>query len=200
MNPLLIGLAAPRLGPQDPVVDLLRSQYGMAAISMQLPLYEAAGELYGFNWREGTYSRDQPIEHLGKSPRELAEDLAAHTRERSPLLLPTRAVQRLSISGDWLRSDIVIRDISHATEIAWLRQMGGCVWWVRGRQEFKAQAFAASFAHLFLCHFEPGIDAAIIDAGTPEELEIKVELELQALRTRNTVPPRPQPIAQEAQQ
>jgi hypothetical protein len=190
----IVGLASPRDVCQATINELLVRQ-GFATISMQQPLHDAAAELYGFSWWDVMHTPDEKLAHLEKTPRELAHDLGEYVRAQFANTLPMRVVQRLLARKEWNTKPVVIREITCASEIEWLRSMGARVWWIRGRQDFAARALSEAFTHLLLCHYQPG-DAAILTSttlGTPAELDLRVALELKALRQSYELPQRPQP-------
>jgi len=184
--PLIIALAGAEQCGRRTIGTYLKRRHGFAVHRFAQPLFDAVQFLYGVSPVDlliDDHARE--IERLGKSTRELLESLRAHAKATTGNdILLRRLVERLAARGEWMQTDVVITDISDATEVRWIRSMRGQVWWVR-RPESAHHGLAA-IERMFLELYEPG-DAAIINDATPWALEQRVDQALARARSASVV-------------
>lgn len=170
--PLIIAIAGAQGAGRKTIGKLLKHRHGFATAAFAQPVHDAINSLYGVSWADLLFNTDRPIEGLlGKSPRQLADSLADHARSQSASdILIRRLVERTMARGEWGQQDLVITDLTLASEIHWLRIVGGHIWWTRRP---GAAGPSEAIEKLALEYWGPG-DTAIINDGSIEALELQV--------------------------
>lgn len=173
----LIGVTGPAGCGKNTVANMVPG-----AVVMQIadPLYAALAVMLGVP-EAGLRSRatkEQPIEWLGKSPRQLLQTLGTEwgrmlVADDVWLKIAARRIDELAASG---ASCAVLADVRFDNEAQMIRQRGGEVWRVErtpASETYSHVSEAGIYVHL--------IDRVIDNTGTPDETRRHVEAAL-ALR------------------
>lgn len=133
MNQLLIGLHGPARSGKDTAAHYLAAHYQFLLYAFALPLKTALQLMFNLTneQMEGAL-KEQPLEWLGKSPRELMQTLGTEwgRNQVNPRLWLLLAEQHLAnmadMSQDWCNG-FVISDVRFENEAQWVRERGGVV-------------------------------------------------------------------------
>jgi hypothetical protein len=184
-KPILIGIVGTRQSGRDTIARQLKRDHGFACAAFEQPAVDAMYSLYGLSpldVLDGGKDRALP-QFGGLSARELAEALGAHARERAGRdILIRRLVNRAIARGDWLQRDFVITDLREPEELAWLRQAGGIVWWIRRIDSPTTYQELAAVQNLMLEGFDHR-DCVVMNHGSLDELRASTEQMLCRTRT-----------------
>lgn len=133
MNTLLIGLHGLARTGKDTVARYLAAHYALLSYAFADPLKQSLAHMFNLSGAqlEGA-AKEQPIEWLGKSPRQLMQLLGTEWGRHMvhPELWLLLAEQNIGnqLSIDQARySGVVVRDVRFENEANWLRQRGGSV-------------------------------------------------------------------------
>lgn len=133
MSHLLIGLHGLARTGKDTVARYLAAHYALLSYAFADPLKQALAQMFNLTEAqlEGA-AKEQNIEWLGKSPRQLMQLLGTEWGRHlvHPDLWLLLAEQNISnhLSIDQARySGVVVRDVRFENEATWLRKQGGSV-------------------------------------------------------------------------
>lgn len=162
----LIGIAGPARSGKDTVAEILRAERWVTiAIADPLKAMMRAG--LGSDIYDG--DKEQPIEWLGISPRELDQTLGTEWGRNMInrglwIMLTERRIQGMAqVAGEEL--NIALTDVRFENEAEWIRAHGGAIWHlVRGdRPSVRAHSSEAGIG------MEPE-DQVIYNDGTIDDL------------------------------
>lgn len=138
---MLIGLTGRAGAGKSAIAEHLVVNHGWEAMSFAEPIYAALSVMLGMPEEElaDRGRKERPINWLGKSPRELLQELGTgFGRQRVHedlwvLILARRldALRRLQPGAH-----VVISDVRFANEAAFVKQKGGVLWEVYGRSAY----------------------------------------------------------------
>jgi len=171
----LIGLHGRARAGKDSVGDLLCRRHGYSRLSFAGPLKDGLIAMFGLQ-REQLVDRgkkEQRIDWLGKSPRELMQLLGTEFGRqylREDIWI-TLAARNLRLMHAFTRN-IVITDARFENEAAWIRRMGGQVWHVYRTLPANVTPLHASEAGLPIV---VGEDSLIDNSAGLEQLAAEVE-------------------------
>lgn len=127
----LIGLSGAAGVGKDTVADYLASQYGLSQYAFAAPIKEGLKAMFGLTDQHFTHGlKEAPVEHLGVSPRVLAQRLGTeYGREMvCPDVWIREAERRWLALQDGASGGMVISDVRFDNEADWVRRRGGQVW------------------------------------------------------------------------
>lgn len=173
---MLVGLCGLAGAGKNTVAEILRDRRGFTAIAFADPLYAAVSAVTGLpvETLADRAVKEQPIEWLGKSPRELLQTLGTEWGRDSVHgeIWVRRAMRRASSLLE-AGGHVAITDVRFANEAEAIRAAGGGVWQIRRRHAGlggtagRHSSEAGVPRHL--------IDLSIDNNGTRHDLEAAVE-------------------------
>jgi hypothetical protein len=181
---ILIGLTGAAGAGKNTIAELLVTEHGFDAISFAEPIYAGLSAMLDIDQEdlERRDAKETPIGWLGRSPRELLQELGTGWgRERVHADLWVRVMERrltmLRRAGVELNR-LVITDVRFENEAAYVRAGRGVIWQVvRGPSTARAHVSEAGLA----AHW---IDQVIPNTGTPEDLRALVAFRVERLIER----------------
>lgn len=179
---MLVGVG--RCG-KDTIGNYLKRRHSFAKMAFTDPLFDGLRVLYGVAPAEVLDDdKEKTITRLGKSVRELVQDLGDHVRaELGQDILIRRLVDRAIERGDWKNSPLVITDGRRPLEITWAREARATVVWVtRSDAPAVRPHHTEAIAMLRKTHYREG-DCELVNDGTPEQLYEQVDAILETLGT-----------------
>lgn len=123
---LLIGLMGKARSGKDTAADALQREFNLHRYAFADPLKDMLEVVFGDKFRKG--DREQPIEWLGRSPRQLMQTLGTEWGRDMvhPDLWQLLAHQR------WLAKQaagqgMVVSDVRFPNEVRWVQEQGGLI-------------------------------------------------------------------------
>jgi hypothetical protein len=160
---MLIGLCGPAGCGKNTVANYLQDRYGWMQLGFADPVYAAVSSVTGIpvaRLRDRA-TKEQPIEWLGKSPRELLQTLGTEWGRDtiSPDIWITVAMRQVEASQRYLRGagGVALTDVRFTNEAAAIKASGGQIWRVERRQRCLSEDAAMHSS-------EAGIPEYLIDA------------------------------------
>ncbi|MCY1290984.1 hypothetical protein D9M69_564580 [compost metagenome] len=122
---LLVGLVGKARVGKDTAAEFLQREYGMAQYAFADPLKDMLETAFGDLFRGG--DREQPIDWLGKSPRQLMQTLGTEWGRDCvhPDLWVLLAAQAWRSLGYTRANGMVISDVRFDNEADWIFRSGG---------------------------------------------------------------------------
>jgi hypothetical protein len=186
-GPVLIGLVGTRLSGRDTIARHLKQVHGFACAAFEQPAVSAMYTLYGLSPLDVLDGgKDRALPELGGyTSRELSEALCQHARATGGRDTLIKGLVRRTIArGDWMQRDLVITDLREPEELAWLRQSGGLVWWIRRTESPTSYEELAAVQTLMLEGFDHR-DCVLMNDGSLDDLRTSAEQLL--FRTRTVI-------------
>lgn len=123
-NKPLIGLIGKARVGKDTAAEYICEQYGLATYSFADPVKQMLEPVFGDLFYGG--DREQPIEWLGKSPRQLMQTLGTEWgRQQHPDLWVLLADQFWKTDNYAQAAGLVVTDVRFHNEADWILQSGG---------------------------------------------------------------------------
>lgn len=132
MNQILIGLHGSARSGKDTAARYLAAQYQFLLYAFASPLKSALQLMFNLTTAQlDGDQKEQPLNWLGKSPRELMQTLGTEwgrhqVHHQLWLLLAEQNLAKLAQTQEW-HAGFVISDVRFENEAHWLRERGGVV-------------------------------------------------------------------------
>lgn len=183
---MLIGLCGPAGCGKNSVADHLQARYGWIQFGFADPVYAAVSTITGIpvdQLRERS-TKEQKIEWLGKSPRELLQTLGTEWGRDivSQDIWITIAMRQVEACQKYLRGagGVALTDVRFVNEVEAIKAAGGQVWRVERRQRCLAEDAAQHSSEAGIPEFL--IDTVIDNTGTLDALRGRVDAAMKRLR------------------
>lgn len=169
----LIGLIGRARSGKDTVAGYLSIRYHFAQAAFADPLKDMLQAAFGDLFRKG--DREQPIDWLGKSPRQLMQSLGTEWGRNTVhqdiwvLLMEQKILTEKAINEVGIESRVVISDVRFHNEADMILKNGGELWHIQRHGETVAEHISE------LAQWNNYETKLIDNNGTLEDLFLKVE-------------------------
>lgn len=163
--------------------NYLKRRHSFAKMAFADPLYDGIRAVYGVTVAECLdEDKERLLTRLGKSVRELVQDLGDHARgELGQDILIRRLADRAMERGDWKNAPLVITDGRRPLEVEWARVARATVVWVtRTNAPPVRPHHTEAITMLREKHYREG-DCELVNDGTAEQVYEQVDAILETL-------------------
>ena len=136
---ILLGLHGRKRAGKSTVASYLCEQYGFGEVSFAAPLYRGLATMIGVDIQDLQREdlKEQPLEWLGKSPRQMLQTLGTDwgrgmVNEDIWLRIALRAIQRKRGCG---MAGVVVSDVRFDNEAEFILKQGGQIWLITRPQK-----------------------------------------------------------------
>jgi len=183
---MLIGLCGPAGCGKNSVADHLQARHGWIQFGFADPVYAAVSSITGIpvpRLRERA-TKEQKIEWLGRSPRELLQTLGTEWGRDiiSQDIWITIAMRQVDACQKYLRGagGVALTDVRFINEAEAIKTAGGQIWRVERRQRCLAEDAAQHSSEAGIPEFL--VDSVIDNTGTLDALCSRVDAAMKRLQ------------------
>jgi hypothetical protein len=181
----IIGLVGGGRTGKNTIAERLEVQHGFWELAFAEPLYD--GLQATLNLPDEVLDpdrKDSAVPELGVSLRELLQGYGDFIRAKcGPDILIRRLHERLRKAAGFGHDAFVITDVRLEAEIAWIRSMGGAIWWVARPNSPAIREHHTEAIIEFSNRVSQPADVFLLNDGTWAELAVKVDVQVEALLT-----------------